>query len=493
MNIAVIGGGPAAVLLLDALAQAVDSLPEGEVTVFDCGRHLWRGRAYQRDTDEVLVNHVPQDMSVRIGDPDHFPRWLNAHGNTGDADTADGWYPSRTLAGDYFADSAREAIARLTAHGRPVRVIADQVTGVELAGDTTYLLTRSGGRHAADRVVLTPGGGTPPDAYGLAAAPHYIADPYPLSDTLAALDPTAHVAVVGSGLTGVDVALALRARDHRGPVTFLSRSGALPAVRQRRARLTLTHLTAEKADERAAGGTLTLTDIVELARAELGLSTEEFEEFGRQLTLAASPLTDLKSQLDAADSPDTRLRTLQFAARAVGQDLWYLLDDEGKAALLASHQRLLLSRCCPMPPANARKLLAMHESGHLHIRDRLVDITPLSGGTFSVETADDSFTVDAVINAMNTPVKRSSGAAREITDALVAAGVAEPHPSGGLRIERHSSRLQRDGRADRRFFAFGDITSGAVFFTFGIPVMQLQVERILSALVAECRTAGPRT
>ncbi|WP_242419832.1 FAD/NAD(P)-binding protein, partial [Frankia sp. CpI1-P] len=65
-RIGVIGGGASAVCLLDALAQQQD-LPAGALTVFDGGRHLWRGRPYQPDLDAMRVNAIPQDMSVRAG------------------------------------------------------------------------------------------------------------------------------------------------------------------------------------------------------------------------------------------------------------------------------------------------------------------------------------------------------------------------------------------------------------------------------------------
>jgi uncharacterized NAD(P)/FAD-binding protein YdhS len=76
IEIAVVGGGPSAVCLLDALAQA-ESAPGG-VTVFEPSPHLWRGRAFQPDLDAVRVNLAPNGMSVRFGDSGHFERWLVA-------------------------------------------------------------------------------------------------------------------------------------------------------------------------------------------------------------------------------------------------------------------------------------------------------------------------------------------------------------------------------------------------------------------------------
>ncbi|HSA51528.1 MAG TPA: FAD/NAD(P)-binding protein, partial [Yinghuangia sp.] len=71
MDIVIVGGGAAAVSLLDALAgwesKAVGR-GGGTVTVFAASEaHLWRGRPYGPDLNAVLVNAPPALMSVRGG------------------------------------------------------------------------------------------------------------------------------------------------------------------------------------------------------------------------------------------------------------------------------------------------------------------------------------------------------------------------------------------------------------------------------------------
>ena len=78
----------------------------------------------------------------------------------------------------------------------------------------------------ADRVVL---------AWGNSAIPLPLRD-HPqqrhgwCADATADLDPEASLALLGSGLTMVDVVVSLRGKGHRGPIVALSRRGHLPTA-----------------------------------------------------------------------------------------------------------------------------------------------------------------------------------------------------------------------------------------------------------------------
>jgi uncharacterized NAD(P)/FAD-binding protein YdhS len=82
-----------------------------------------------------------------------------------------------------------------------------------------------------DAVVIAAGNlspASPPEA-GLGDLPAdlYAADPWAV-DALADLPPTAPVLLLGTGLTMVDIAIALDAAGHRGRITALSRRGLAP-------------------------------------------------------------------------------------------------------------------------------------------------------------------------------------------------------------------------------------------------------------------------
>src|SRR6185437_9146607 len=60
-----------------------------------------------------------------------------------------------------------------------------------------------------------------------AESDNYLRDPW-APGAAQGLDPEAAVLIIGTGLTMVDLALALRVEGHRGPIHALSRRGLLP-------------------------------------------------------------------------------------------------------------------------------------------------------------------------------------------------------------------------------------------------------------------------
>ncbi|MBY8850728.1 FAD-dependent oxidoreductase, partial [Saccharothrix sp. MB29] len=132
------------------------------------------------------------------------------------------------------------------------------------------LVTSAGVEVTVDHAVLCFGAGKPVDVFGLTGTEGFVAEPYPTSSALANLDEDADVVVIGTGLTGVDVALALDRLGHRGRVRLLSRRGVLPGVRQRPIHHKLRHFTPQHFRRvAAAGGSLTLPQVVALMETEL--------------------------------------------------------------------------------------------------------------------------------------------------------------------------------------------------------------------------------
>lgn len=238
MDIGIIGAGAAGVGLLDALAQKDDRSEKGNIVVFEGAPSLWRGRAYQPDLDAVRVNAPPVLMSARYQDPQHYQRWVADRDEYLDPLLGVPIVP-RAVYGDYLEATATAAIDQLRERGWRVEVVRDWATRI------SPLRAAGGGTYPADQVVLSVGGGRPIDHYGLAGSPGFVQDPYPLRSTLAGVEPSSHVAVIGSGLTAVDIVAGLAATGHTGPITLLSRRGVLPEVQQRPVKLEFRHLRRE--------------------------------------------------------------------------------------------------------------------------------------------------------------------------------------------------------------------------------------------------------
>ncbi|MFF1678063.1 FAD/NAD(P)-binding protein [Streptomyces sp. NPDC058256] len=448
--IAVIGLGASAVVLLDAFTQA--RLPPAVLHLFDPGAQWWRGRAYQQDLPVLRTNAAPEDMSVRYGDDTHFARWLaerDAFRDAGPAsDTDVTGLPSRTVYGQYLEHQARVSCERLRNLGWDVRLHRASVTSVTTALNLR-LTTDGAGTFRVDRIILCVGNGPPHDPLGLNSDPRTIPDPYPAEEMLRRVGRRDRVTVVGSGLTAVDTVIALTQRGHTGRISLVSRTGILPAVRQKP--LPALSRLPEHPDSRMPWKEWLANSLRRAGASPHSLLAEV------DAVTHEAPLKRLRRHLDQLDDPDPTLRVLQASVPSLLPRLWAGMDPGEQGEIFARHLRTVVSLCCPMPPAAARALLALADTGRL---------------TLHTTASVPGFTeADVMVNATGTAPDRIPPEATLLTASLTRAGLARSHPLGGLRADPATSRLLGEHGPDDRLYAVGDLTLGTFLFTFGIPAV----------------------
>jgi uncharacterized NAD(P)/FAD-binding protein YdhS len=218
-HVAIIGGGFSGTLL------AVNLLRHDgpRATLIERRPHTARGVAYAAAHPDHLLNVRADNMSALPDDPGHFARWLEAtHG-----DRIRGFAP-RLVYGDYLDALLAETVAR---SGGRLRVVQGEAIDVDPRGDGMHVVLADGTCIAADHVVLAPGNLPPHTPAGIdpAALPpgSYAADPWS-ADIAADLGADDIVLVLGTGLTMIDIALLLDAKDFEGRIVALSRRGLLP-------------------------------------------------------------------------------------------------------------------------------------------------------------------------------------------------------------------------------------------------------------------------
>jgi uncharacterized NAD(P)/FAD-binding protein YdhS len=214
IDAAVVGGGFSGCAIAANLAR--NAPPGFSLSLFEPGE-LGRGAAYGTRHSEHLLNTRARQMSCFSDEPDHFVAWLGPRGGASD-------FVSRRLYGDYVGDVAARALAR----SRFMHV-SDRVATIERSGRRFALETQSGVRFIARSVVLATGNALPNDEFlpfEVLLHPGYVADAWRFDYRGVG----GHVLIIGSGLTALDVLVALKASGHRGTVHVLSRRGRYPEV-----------------------------------------------------------------------------------------------------------------------------------------------------------------------------------------------------------------------------------------------------------------------
>jgi uncharacterized NAD(P)/FAD-binding protein YdhS len=211
----VIGGG-----FCGAMTAAQLAARGIATTVIEPGA-LGRGVAYAEGPTSLLLNTPSAAMSARPEAPTDFVDWLVARGTST-------MFAPRTVYGDYV----RDTIASLA--GDRLEQVRATATAIEPGAHGYVVTTADGVRRSARAVVLALGNAKPVVPATIdAASPCFEGDPYrALAQIEVGDDP---IALLGTGLTALDVIVSLRTRGHRGPIFAASRRGLVPLAHDLRA------------------------------------------------------------------------------------------------------------------------------------------------------------------------------------------------------------------------------------------------------------------
>lgn len=227
-TIAIIGAGFSGAMVAAHLLRRPPSGPTTIVLVERTGAGVG-GVAYGTTSPSHVLNVPAGRMSAFDDDPGHFLRWAQRR----DGSVTGGSFVPRMTYRQYLADLLDESTAAARPDVRLLRVAAEATLVRPVDGGaptSTRIEFADGGQIIADRTLLAIGNLPPADPPFASAefrrGPHYARDAWGGDALDVAADQP--VLLLGTGLTMLDMALALRDRGHQAPIYALSRRGLLP-------------------------------------------------------------------------------------------------------------------------------------------------------------------------------------------------------------------------------------------------------------------------
>lgn len=224
ITIAIIGGGfSGSMVATHLLLGATCPL---DIKIIERQPPLGRGVAYGTNSASHLLNVPAGKMSAFPDDPDHLLRWLQAIGNDVKPDT----FIPRNIYGKYIETVLDEAEAKAPNYVHLER-LNDEAIALQPGTKTATIYLRSGQTIQADKIILALGN-FPPSDPAVADRSFYKSSRYIgyawSTDAIAGLSAEEPVLLIGSGLTMVDLAIALRDSGHKGIIHVVSRHGLFP-------------------------------------------------------------------------------------------------------------------------------------------------------------------------------------------------------------------------------------------------------------------------
>jgi uncharacterized NAD(P)/FAD-binding protein YdhS len=220
--IAVVGAGFSGVTTALHLLRRDASV---KVVLIERRSPLGLGAAYATDNPRHRLNVRAGNMSAWPDEPDGFVDWLAGQGRG----VGPGGFATRGDYGSYLQSLLAGVAEGPEAAGRLV-ITPDEITAITRSGDGWRLTCGMGRTLSADAVVLALGNPPPSRPEGVdrdfAESDLYVADPWRWEARVPEGD--APILLLGSGLTMVDVALALDEARPGQSFVALSRRGLTP-------------------------------------------------------------------------------------------------------------------------------------------------------------------------------------------------------------------------------------------------------------------------
>lgn len=220
-TIAIIGAGFSGSLTAIHLARS-PTTETLEIFLIDRRGTFGPGLAYSPPSDSFTLNVKAQAMGAFPDDPQGFLRWIQER----EPQTSPDDFVSRARYGDYLSHLVEQA-ASTTQRNRIIR-IHDEVTSLthDSKSNTFTVKLTNGEPLSADRCVLAIGnlmkGALEQGSSGDIFRNPYDSKSYSDAASLNSL------AIIGAGLTSVDVILEAESRGFCGHYTLISRHGRLP-------------------------------------------------------------------------------------------------------------------------------------------------------------------------------------------------------------------------------------------------------------------------
>jgi uncharacterized NAD(P)/FAD-binding protein YdhS len=439
-TIAIIGGGVSGALTAFHLVRHE---AQARVILIDRQPDFGLGLAYSTPSLRHLLNVPAGKISALPDQSDHFLDWLRENH---DPAATEKTFAPRAVFGRYI-----QFLLRSTS---PLEQEIATVVDVRPHDSGAVLMLDNGCELRADLVVLATGNFDPAPLPGITKAAIdsglYRHNAW-TAETYEGLEPKATVALIGTGLTGVDVVLRLRELGHRGRIIAASRHGIFPNRHD---------------------------DYAPLSSSAIPLDTP------------ATCVAYLRA-LRAAIRAGAEWRAAIDSLRETTNELWLRLPIEERKRFRRHLQRRWDVVRHRMAPSIGDLIESELRNGTLEIREghlKIVDASPAGAHiTLLAHDASESFYAGRVINCTG-PSMNYRRVPSALLQNLFKRGLVTSGPLGtGFHCSQNGAVIDHGGHASEIIFNLGPGRLGDLLESIAIPEIRQQAVELASTLADRMR------
>jgi uncharacterized NAD(P)/FAD-binding protein YdhS len=455
-TVAIIGGGfsgtVAAIRLLTASKKGGHSLPFGSrVVLIEPGR-AGEGLAFRDGPDYWRLNVPAARMSAFPEKPDDFLSWAQARNPL----VGGGDFLPRSWYGDYLSERL-ELARRHSPRWLGFERVRTRATGIDVAKGSALIKLAEGEPIEADRVLLALGNS--PGSAPLPDVAETVAEAWNLRwmEQLPTYVP--RVLLVGTGLTMIDMALAIADKRPDARVLAISRHGLLP----------------RPFEDAAAAPPAKFNVAAALARGPL---SQRLRVFRAQVDAAGGDWRAALQQVREAMPALWRAAPRRLRRRFL-RHLRAFWDVHRHRVPVETHARIESLRARKRLEIGAGRLIESHRiKGGIVVTWR-----PRGGVEFREEL------VDAVVN-LTGPDGNPNRSSCPLVQSLVDQGLCEPDGLGlGWGVDPDGRLFDAGGSASEVLYYAGPLLRARYFEATAVPELREHLQRTTAALAASLATS----
>lgn len=391
MKVAIVGGGISGSTILRKLIES--GIEDLSIDIYELRDKLVVGFPYDDDSPSAIMNEHAIDLSIYRENPDDFYNWLKEHSaNWADPDA----FVPRNIYGDYLHD-------RLIAYYDydQVNIIRQEVVDME-SKDGTYRLQTADAAWLGNYDAVFYALGHPPyaDHYQLEGLDNYIHNPYPIHEKLQQIQAGPRIAIIGSGLTALDILnYLMKNSSFEEPVQVFIPEEPFNTVKFTRYRgnLQLTFSSSWLQDQLTLNnGRVSLDVIVEQFMADLKANNIDivrlYQEYG------TGSLEEISKAIEAEEEELIKLRLYIVKLTAFLPDLYNALTPSDRDVYHKKYEKIFNHFRSQMPGSSLSAVLNWVTEGRLEFVSAIEQVEP-EGNAFKLTADGQTYQSDLIINA----------------------------------------------------------------------------------------------
>ncbi|WP_239749306.1 FAD/NAD(P)-binding protein [Mammaliicoccus sp. H-M34] len=489
MKVAIIGMGTAGVSTLNQLSKH-KKFKNITVDIFDNAEDMGMGKPFQNDSDRLLINLPANQMSLDPQNEKDFKKWYKKND---EFDYGKAKYLPRLVFGHYMKSILNKLLQKhdnIFVHKHKVdscyvEEIKDERGQYKI--DVCYIEDDEAVCQKYDYVFLTIGMLPYKDPYQLSGLSGYIESPYPTTRALRNVKQNDDIAIIGTGLSSVDVIRYVMENHKRLPLVVTSRNAQFPSVRGIRHEIDLKYIN-DKAIEKfkkSHKGVVPLKDVEKLFEKEC-----EYQNINLQKMLyrfKKDNVYNMKYDLRHEDEVGHFQSFIEEVKHHM-IPLWNAMTIDDKKAFLDKYGHHFKRNANPMPQSSAKQLIDWIENGDIIVKEGLENVRKYYGKfRIKYKNVENEDSYHYVINATG-PKKHLS----ELTEGehfikgLENKQIIAAHPFGGILVLPYTNEVisPKFGTMPN-LKVIGQLTTGVNFDVNGVSLLVDQSVRAVKDLYIE--------